>query len=40
MGFDPTTFELEVQRASPLSHSGTHAVLSENIFVLDPIQVA
>ena len=27
MGVEPTTFELEVQRASPLRHSGTHAVL-------------
>ena len=36
MGVEPTTFELEVQHTSPLSHSGTLAVLSENIFVLDP----
>ena len=30
MGFEPTTFELEVQRASPLRHSGTHRVQSND----------
>ena len=29
MGFEPTTFELEVQRASPLRHSGLTLVKSQ-----------